>query len=57
MMLKGLIGNQGKVAQQEGEMIFFVNQRPVDSKTLSYATIEAFHTFVPKEGFPLQSYF
>ncbi|NDH16038.1 MAG: DNA mismatch repair protein MutL [Opitutae bacterium] len=35
------------------EMIFFVNRRPVDSKTLSYAVLEAFHTFVPKGRHPL----
>ena len=29
-----------------------MNRRPVDSKTLSYAVIEGFHTFVPKGRFP-----
>ena len=53
MMLKGLIGKPGQSRSTRKEMIFFVNQRPVDSKTLSYATIEAFHTFVPKGRFPI----
>ena len=48
----GLVGNPGHSRPTRKEMIFFVNQRPVDSKTLTYATLEAFHTFIPKGRFP-----
>ena len=52
MVLSGLMGKPGESRSTRKEMIYFVNQRPVDSKTLSYATIEAFHTFIPKGRFP-----
>ena len=52
MKLRGLAGIPGQSRSTRKEMIFFVNHRPVDSKTLSYATIEAFHTYIPKGRFP-----
>ncbi|MEK9773280.1 MAG: DNA mismatch repair endonuclease MutL [Opitutae bacterium] len=52
LLLDGLLGKPGQSRSTRKEMIFFVNRRPVDSKTLSYAVIEAFHTFVPKGRFP-----
>ena len=52
LKIKGLIGRPGQSRSTRKEMIFFVNRRPVDSKTLSYAVIEAFHTFIPKGRFP-----
>ena len=50
--LTGLLGKPGQSRSTRKEMIFFVNRRPVDSKTLSYAVMEGFHTFVPKGRFP-----
>ena len=52
LALNGLVGKLGQSRPTRKELIFFVNQRPVDSKTLSYATIEAFHTFIPRGRFP-----
>ena len=52
LRLSGLLGKPGQSRSTRKEMIFFVNRRPVDSRTLSYAVIEAFHTFVPKGRFP-----
>jgi DNA mismatch repair protein MutL len=52
LSLSGLVGMPGQSRPTRKEMIFFVNQRPVDSKTLTYATLEAFHTFIPKGRFP-----
>ena len=52
LIMTGLLGKPGQSRSTRKEMIFFVNRRPVDSKTLSYAVIEAFHTFVPKGRFP-----
>jgi DNA mismatch repair protein MutL len=50
--LTGLLGKPGQSRSTRKEMIFFVNRRPIDSKTLSYAVMEGFHTFVPKGRFP-----
>lgn len=50
--LSGLIARPGQSRSTRKEMIFFVNQRPVESKTISYAVMEAFHSFVPKGRFP-----
>lgn len=52
LLLTGLLGKPGQSRSTRKEMIFFVNRRPVDSRTISYAVIEAFHTFVPKGRFP-----
>lgn len=52
LLLSGLLGKPGQSRSTRKEMIFFVNRRPVDSRTLSYAVIEAYHTFVPKGRFP-----
>ena len=52
LSLSGLIGKPGQSRPTRKEMIFFVNQRPVESKTLTYATLEAFHTFIPKGRYP-----
>ena len=49
--LTGLLGKPGQSRSTRKEMIFFVNRRPIDSKTLSYAVMEGFHTFVPKGRF------
>ena len=50
--LTGLIGKPGHSRSTRKEMIFFVNRRPVDSKAISYAVLEAYHTFAPKGRFP-----
>lgn len=50
--LKGLLGKPGQSRPTRKEMIFFVNRRPVESKTISYALMEGFHTYIPKGRFP-----
>ena len=50
--LNGLMGKPGVGRSTRQEMIFMVNNRPVDSKALSYAVIEAYHTYVPKGRYP-----
>ena len=50
--LDGLVGKPGYSRSTRKEMIFFVNSRPVESKTISYAVLEAYHTFSPKGRFP-----
>lgn len=51
--LSGLIGRPGIGRGTRHEMIVFVNQRPVDSRTLNYALIESYHESIPKGRYPL----
>ncbi len=53
LQLRGLISRPGVGRATRHEMITFVNQRPVDSRTLSYALIESYHEAVPKGRYPL----
>jgi DNA mismatch repair protein MutL len=53
MRLSGLIGRPGIGRGTRHEMIVFVNQRPVDSRTLNYALIESYHESLPKGRYPL----
>ena len=50
--LHGLLAKPGKGRSTRKEMLFFVNRRPVESKTLAYSLIEAHHTYVPKGRYP-----
>ncbi len=52
MRLTGLIGAPGQGRPTRHEMITFVNQRPVDSRTLNYALIESYHETLPKGRYP-----
>ena len=52
LILEGLIGKPGQSRSTRKEMIFFVNRRPVESKTMTYAVLEAYHTYAPKGRFP-----
>ncbi|MGJ3241333.1 MAG: DNA mismatch repair endonuclease MutL [Opitutales bacterium] len=51
--LHGLIGRPGVGRATRQEMHSFVNRRPVSSRTLDYALIEAYHTRIPKGRYPL----
>lgn len=53
LKLQGLIGKPGVARASRREMITLVNGRPVDSRTLNFALIEAYHTFIPKGKYPL----
>jgi DNA mismatch repair protein MutL len=53
LRLRGLVGRPGVGRATRHEMITFVNQRPVDSRTLSYALIESYHESIPKGRYPL----
>ncbi|MBK9990911.1 MAG: DNA mismatch repair endonuclease MutL [Verrucomicrobia bacterium] len=53
MKLRGLVGRPGVGRSTRHEMICFVNQRPVDSRTLNYALIESFHESLPKGRYPV----
>ncbi|PWU05228.1 MAG: DNA mismatch repair protein MutL, partial [Verrucomicrobia bacterium] len=53
MRLSGLISKPGIGRSTRQEMITFINNRPVDSKTLDYALIESYHTYIPKGRYPI----
>jgi len=53
LRLRGLVGRSGVGRATRHEMITFVNRRPVDSRTLSYALIESYHEAIPKGRYPL----
>ncbi|GHB96935.1 DNA mismatch repair endonuclease MutL [Cerasicoccus arenae] len=53
LRLTGLIGKPGVGRTTRKEMIALVNGRAVDSRTLNYALIEGYHTFIPKGRYPL----
>ena len=51
--LRGLIGKPGVGRSTRQELVTFVNQRLVNSRTLNLALIEAYHTFIPKGRYPI----
>ena len=53
LCIQGLIGKPGLGRSTRQELITVVNGRPVDSRTLSYALIEAYHTLIPKGRYPV----
>jgi DNA mismatch repair protein MutL len=53
LTLRGLISRPAVGRATRHEMITYVNRRPVDSRTLSYALIESYHDLVPKGRYPL----
>jgi len=53
LKLSGLIGRPGVNRATRHEMLMFVNRRPVDSRTLTYAVIESYATSLAKGRFPV----
>jgi DNA mismatch repair protein MutL len=53
LTLTGMLGRPGSGRSTRHELVTYVNQRPVDSRTLNFALIEAFHTYIPKGRYPL----
>ncbi len=52
LKLSGLLGRPGQGRPTRDGLITLVNRRPVDSRTLNYAVLEAYHTYVPKGRYP-----
>lgn len=50
--LDGLLGRPGIGRSTRDALVTFVNRRPVESRTLAYAVLEAYHTYVPKGRYP-----
>lgn len=53
LRLHGLIGKPGTGKATRQDMHTYVNLRPVDSRTLTYALIESYHTHLPKGRYPI----
>ncbi len=53
LRLSGLIGAPGHSRSSRHEMLFFVNNRPVENRTLGYALIESYHGHIPKGRYPV----
>lgn len=51
--LSGLIGKPGVSRSTRQDLVTVVNGRPVDSRALTYALVEAYHTLIPKGRYPL----
>ncbi len=51
--LGGFISPPGLTRSNRGEMLFFVNQRPVQDPALSKAVTQAYHTMVMKGRYPI----
>lgn len=49
----GLIGQPGNGRSNRHDMQCFVNRRPVDSRTLGYAILESYHTYLPRGRYPV----
>lgn len=53
MHMHGLIGKPSLSRSSRHEMLFFVNNRPIENKTLSYALVESYYGHIPKGRYPV----
>jgi DNA mismatch repair protein MutL len=53
MRLYGLMGKPGVGRSTRQEIVFYVNQRPIDNRTLNYSFIEAYHGYLPSGRYPV----
>jgi DNA mismatch repair protein MutL len=55
--VSGFISPPGLTRSNRREMLFFVNQRPVQDSALSSASIQAYHTLLMKGRYPITTLF
>ncbi len=53
MRISGLLGKPGVSRGTRQDLVTVVNGRPVDSRTMAFATAESYHTLIPKGRYPL----
>ena len=53
MRITGLLGKPGVSRGTRQDLVTVVNGRPVDSRTMAFATTESYHTIIPKGRYPL----
>lgn len=51
--VSGLLGRPGVSRSTRQDVVTVVNGRPVDSRALTYALVEAYHTLIPKGRYPV----
>ncbi len=51
--ISGLVGKPGVSRSTRQDLVTIVNGRPVDSRALTYALVEAYHTLIPNGRYPL----
>ncbi|MDQ8181655.1 DNA mismatch repair endonuclease MutL [Pelagicoccus sp. SDUM812005] len=51
--MHGFIGKPSLSRSSRHEMLFFVNNRPIENKTLSYALVESYYGHIPKGRYPV----
>jgi len=51
--ITGLLGKPGVSRGTRQDLVTVVNGRPVDSRTMAFATTESYHTLIPKGRYPL----
>ncbi|HEX4140869.1 MAG TPA: DNA mismatch repair endonuclease MutL, partial [Candidatus Methylacidiphilales bacterium] len=53
LRLRGFIGKPGVSRAARNEEIFFINQRPVDNRTLHFGLLEGYHNSLMKGRYPV----
>lgn len=53
MRLRGLIGKPSLSRASRHEMLIFVNNRPVENRTLGYALVESYYGHIPRGRYPV----
>ena len=53
LRLHGFIGKPGVSRAARGEELFFINQRPVDNRTLHFGLLEGYHNSLMKGRYPV----
>jgi DNA mismatch repair protein MutL len=53
LRVSGLVGRPNAGRSTRAEMITYVNNRPVESRALSYALIESYHRYLPRGRYPV----
>ncbi len=53
LKLHGFIGKPGVSRAARGEELFFINQRPVENRTLHFGLLEGYHNSLMKGRYPV----
>ncbi len=53
LRLRGFIGKPGVSRAARGEELFFINQRPVENRTLHFGLLEGYHNSLMKGRYPV----
>ena len=53
LRLTGLIERPGQGRATRAHLHCFVNRRPIESRTIQYALLESYHTYLPKGRYPI----